>query len=211
MPYLRALTVVALSLALPAALARAQSPPPTGSSDPAPPPSSWVRMETFSTLAAFLNLASGTVRLVAILSPSSPASAAIMETIGTTLRSNPSRRLRAYVVFSHLSTADSEMRALNHAAGLRDRRLIYLWDANAVTAGVFRSVPGSTTEPATDLCMIYDTDARVADPPPAPVLWMSGNPRLGGPRLEATRFADQANALVRRVEARAGEPSRSSH
>jgi hypothetical protein len=206
MPYRRSFAVVALSLAL-FAPARAQSPPPSASSWPDSTPSTVVRMDSFTTLVSFFNLASGTVRIVAVLSPSSPATVEVLEAIMGALRANPSRRLRAYVVMSSVSSADTDIRALSHTVPYRERRLTYLWDPNALAASAFRSVSGPGADPATGLCMLYDTDARFLTAPAPPKVWMCADPRLHGPPLDAVRLAKEANTLVRRVEARATEPA----
>jgi hypothetical protein len=160
------------------------------------------RLQNFGTLVAFLNLASGTVRLIAIVEPSSPSSDAAVGALKSILDANPSKRLRAYVVWTRLSGEDSEMRALSRANEFRDRRLVHFWDGEAFVAGSFRSVLGAGETPATDVVMLYDTDARLALAPPAPSLWMSANPKLAGSPLDPAQLGAAANAMVRRVEAK---------
>jgi hypothetical protein len=87
---------------------------------------------------------------------------------------------------------------------------VYFWDPQAFTANAFRDVLDAKDAPATGALLLYDTDARLALTPPAPSLWMSVNPRLEGPGLDTARLASQANAMVRRVEAKVtdGAPSK---
>jgi hypothetical protein len=174
---------------------RAQTPPAQES------PQYVARLQNFCTMVAFLNLASGSVRLVAIIQPTSPTAAATLRAVQSVLDANPSKRLRAYVVWTRLSTGDTELRALSQANSIRDRRLVHFWDGDAHVAGAFRGVLGAGETPATDVVLLYDTDARLALEPPAPSMWMSANPDLTG-TADATQLGANANTMVRRVEAK---------
>jgi hypothetical protein len=181
----------------------AQEAPPVP--PPVAPPTNFVRIENFGSLVSFFNLASGTVRIVAVVYPSSVACDSILQAVATALRTHPSKRLRAYVVMTPEGSDDSLIRALNRASENRDRRLVYLWDSNTAAASTFRSLVGATTEPATGVCFLYDTNARLALDPPAPTMWMNANPRLRGPAFDAQRLCDRAGELVRLVEAKASD------
>ena len=210
MQHRRVFAVAVLSLAFLTGDARGQgtvAAPPAGADSR---PRSVGRIENFGTLASFVNLASGTVRLIVITSPSSPNCTSILETVAETLRKNGSRRLRAYVVMTRLGDLDTEIWAINQMTTLDDRRVVYLWDPKAVAAGTFRPAVNSTTEPATDVCFLYDTDARLTPVPPRPEVWMSANPRLDGKPFDAKELGARADELVRRVEAKASEAARSS-
>jgi hypothetical protein len=178
---------------------------------PTPPrltPVNIVEMPNWGLLASFLNLAAGTVRVVAVLSPSAPESGTLMETVLATLSANPSRRLRAYVVLEGLGPADTQARALNLATNYREPRLTFLWDAGAVAAGTFRAAIGSGKEPAAGVCLLYDTGARFSSSAPAPALWMTVNPRLAGAALDRAELEARSGEMVRRVEAAAREAAR---
>jgi hypothetical protein len=163
------------------------------------------RLQNFGTLVAFLNLASGTVRIVAILEPSAASCDPAVAALKSILEANASKRLRAYVVWTHSSELDTELRALSKANELRDRRLVHFWDGNASVSDSFRDVLGSGTSPATGVVLLYDTDARLALEPPAPSMWMSANPKLAGAALDASRLGAEANEMVRRVEAKVSD------
>jgi hypothetical protein len=201
MPYRRALVILVLVLLVvpfrPLAAAEES-------------PQSVARLQNFGTLVSFLNLASGTVRLVVILEPAAEASTTALHALESLLQANASKRLRAYVVWTPVSAADTELRALSASNQLRDRRLVYFWDPQAFTANAFRDVLDAKDAPATGALLLYDTDARLALAPPAPSLWMSVNPQLEGPGLDTARLGSQANAMVRRVEAKVtdGAPSK---
>lgn len=193
--------VVLLLFALIATMPGARS---SGAQPATEPPSTQyvARLQNFGTLVAFLNLASGTVRLVAVVEPSAPSSDAALAALQSIMDKNPSKRLRAYVVWTHMSGDDTEMRALSRANETRDRRLVHFWDGGAVVAGSFRSVLQSGEIPTTGVVLLYDTDARLALTPPAPAMWLSVNPKLAGSAQDAAQLADEANAMVRRVEAK---------
>lgn len=160
------------------------------------------RLQNFGTLVAFLNLASGTVRLVAIVQPSSPSSDAVISTLQSIMDQNPSKRLRGYVVWTRLSDEDTEMRALSRASETSDRRLVHFWDGGAHVAESFRGALGSGETPTSGVVLLYDTDAHLALAPPAPSMWLSVNPKLTGNAQDASQLAVQANTMVRRVEAK---------
>ena len=160
------------------------------------------RLQNFGTMVAFLNLASGSVRLVAVIQPSSPSADATLRAVQSVLDANPSKRLRAYVVWTRLVAGDTEMRALSQANSVRDRRLVHFWDGEAYVAGAFRGVLSAGEDPATDVLLLYDTDARLALEPPAPSMWMSTNPKLTGNAADAAQLGANANTMVRRVEAK---------
>jgi len=163
------------------------------------------RVQSLGTFVSFMNLAAGTARLVAVVSPSASTCPVVIASIAAVLRANPSKRLRAYVVLSHLSPDDSDARSITVARSFRDRRLVYLIDPNAVVAAAFAPICKSAPDPATSVCFLYDTGARLALEPPAPSLWMSANPKIKGPRLDAAVLGQRANDMVRRVEQMAGE------
>jgi hypothetical protein len=146
------------------------------------------RLQNFGTLVAFLNLASGTVRIVAILEPSAASCDPAVAALKSILEANASKRLRAYVVWTHSSELDTELRALSKANELRDRRLVHFWDGNASVSDSFRDVLGSGTSPATGVVLLYDA-----------------NPKLAGAALDASRLGAEANEMVRRVEAKVSD------
>ncbi|HEX6791477.1 MAG TPA: hypothetical protein VF247_09225 [Candidatus Krumholzibacteria bacterium] len=196
MQYARRFSILALAVSLTATAARGQAPagPETAQSV--------AQLQSFGTMVAFLNLAAGTVRVVAILEPASPAADDAVNALRSLLESNSSKRLRAYVVWTRLSDQDTQLRALSRANTLRDRRLVQFWDNDAVVAESFRSVVASGTVPATGVVLLYDTDARLALSPPAPALWMSMNAGIAGPAFDPARLGASANTMVRRVEAK---------
>ena len=120
------------------------------------------------------------------------------------LAANPSKRLRAFVVWSALSADATEMRALTRST-VRDRRLVYFYDPEGFVPNAFRNVVGSGQEPADDVLLLYDTDAHLAPDPPAPSLWMSANKYIKGTALDATQLGTSTNELVRRVEAKVND------
>ena len=193
MQYSRSFAVVLLAVAL-AAPARAQAPAPGADSR-----QSVTKLQNMSSLVAFLNLASGAVRLVVVVDPVSDGSDAALKAVQSVLAQNPSKRLRAFVVWSAVSADGTDVRALARS-GIHDRRLVYFYDAEGSVANAFKNVVASGLEPATDVLFLYDTDAHLALDPPAPTMWMSANRYIKGTALDATQLGASTNELVRRVE-----------
>jgi len=200
MQYFRTLIAFVLALTLVhTGVAQAQAP----ASAPAPAPEStqnMAKLQNFGTMVAFLNLASGAVRLVVILDPVSEGSAAALSAVQSVLAGNQSKRLRAYVIWVKSSAEGTELRALSRSSQVRDRRLVYFYDAEGFVSDSFRKVVGSGGIPATDVLLLYDTDAHLALDPPAPSIWMSANKDIKGQAVDAKQLGTNANAMVRRVE-----------
>lgn len=194
MQYVRFLSVFFLALVL-AGTSIAQAPAPQPQQ-----PQQLARLQNFSTMVAFVNLAAGAVRLVVVLDPASEGADAAMSAVKSVLEANASKRLRAFVVWSAVTAEGTEMRALARSNQVHDRRLVYFYDPEAVVSGAFRGVVGSGETPATDVVLLYDTDAHLAMNPPAPAMWMSANRDIKGETLDAKQLGAHANEMVRRVE-----------
>jgi hypothetical protein len=193
MQYTRAILVFVIAFGL-VSPALGQSPTPSTVQA-----QNMARLQNFGTMVAFLNLASGTVRLVVIVDPVSDGSVAALKAVQSVLESNPSKRLRAYVVWSAVTADGTEMRALSRS-DIHDRRLVYFYDPEGFVSNAFRNVVGSGQGPATDVLLLYDTDAHLAPEPPAPSMWMSANKDIKGTALDAPQLGAHANEMVRRVE-----------
>lgn len=202
MQYRRAFIILgtAILIALQATRVPAQTTAPAQTTPSAEPAQPVARLQNFGTLVSFLNLASGAVRVVAILKPSDPSSEAMIGALQSILSGNASPRLRAYVVWTRLGPEDTELRAAAACSRVRDRRLVYFWDSEAFVANAFRGAVVSKDTPATGVLLLYDTDARLSIDPPAPTLWMSANPDIPGDALDAKRLGEGVNAMVHRVE-----------
>ncbi len=159
----------------------------------APARQPFLRIEKFAHAAAFLNLAQGTVRVVAILPTDESASAAMMDTIAAVVRSNPSKRLRAYVILDGETDTESPLRAAMIAGRAGDARIVCFWDPTGSVARMWGARgPGCVR--------VYDTTAKFIDPVPPPALEVKPNAgRLDGAALRAS-----SNQLVQRVEAKMG-------
>ncbi len=161
------------------------------------------RLANFTSLSTIMNLARGAVRIVAIVSPSSPEAAASMDAIASVLGDIPSKRLRAYVILSQAREDDSRVRALDLAARHRDRRIVYLWDPGTAVAAAMAPLTGSSDGTVHGVFFLYDTDATFTTVPPAPVLWMQLGANVDGPALDAESLRDRADELVKTVERKA--------
>jgi hypothetical protein len=201
MHYLRSLVVFVLALSL-AASGRAQSPAPAQESQQQ---QQVAKLPGFTTLVALVNLGSGAVRVVVVLDPVSDGSAAALKAVQYVLDSNSSKRLRVYVVWSAQTAQATQLRAAARSNEVRDHRVAYFYDAEGSVADAFRGVAGSGATPATDILLLYDTDARLALDPPAPAMWMSANPKIKGAALDEKQLSAHANQMVRRVEAKVSD------
>ena len=196
MQYVRSLSVFLVVLGL-AGTSIAQAPAPQQQPQQQ---QQLARLQNFSTMVAFVNLAAGAVRLVVVLDPASEGADAAMNAVKSVLEANASKRLRAFVVWSAVTAEGTEMRALARSNQVHDRRLVYFYDPEAVVSSAFRGVVGSGETPATDIVLLYDTDAHLAMNPPAPAMWMSANRDIKGETLDAKQLGAHANEMVRRVE-----------
>jgi hypothetical protein len=185
-----------------AAPARAQA--SATPADTVPPQTVVPQLANFMSLATVMNLARGTVRIVAVVSPSSPGAAKGMDVIDGILRDIPSKRFRAYVILTHALAADSQARALDLAARHPDRRIVYVWDPAAAVAKAVAPIVGLAGEPVYNVFLLYDTDAAFTTSPATPVLWMHLHPGIDGPPLEDAPLRVKADELVRAVEKKAG-------
>jgi hypothetical protein len=197
------LAAVTLVLAACGSAVRAQPAPAPG--DTAAVQQSVPRLGNLVNLATVLNLARGTVRIVAVVSPTSPTAAEGLGVIASILEAIPSKRLRAYVILTRAGDADTQTRALNLAAHHRDRRIVYLWDPDRIVETAFAPLVGQTGEPAREVYLLYDTAASFTTVPATPTLWMHMNPRLDGARLEEAPLSAKADELVRAVEKKAAD------
>jgi hypothetical protein len=197
----RSIRIVAFSFLVLAAGARASTADP-----PAIPPESTRRpdvrrVEKFAHVAAFLNLAQGTVRMVAVLPIDGSTSSAALDTIAAVVRGNPSKRLRAYVV---LHGSDSSLRASVLAGRAADPRIVLFWDPSGTATTAWRA-----NSPRASV-WLYDTSARFTDGLPEASL-VVGTPAgnsdapLDGPALRV-----RAGELVRRVEAKMAQADNGS-
>ncbi len=169
------------------------------------------RLQNFGTMVAFMNLAAGAVRLVVVLDPTSEGADAALTAVKSVLETIPSKRLRAFVVWSAVTAEGTELRALARSNQVHDRRLVYFFDPEGVVSAAFRGVVGSGELPATEVVLLYDTDAHLAMSPPAPAMWMSANRDIKGETLDAKQLSAHAGEMVRRVEEKVIDGTQPKH
>ena len=154
------------------------------------------RIDKFAHAAAFLNLAQGTVRMVAILPTDESASIAMMDTIAAVVRSNPSKRLRAYIILDGESDSQTPLRAAVIAGRAGDSRIVCFWDPTGAVARMWG--PGGP-----GCVRVYDTAAKFVDPLPPPELEVNASDG----RLDGSGLRSRSSELVQRVEAKMGRPA----
>lgn len=78
---------------------------------------------------------------------------------------------------------------------MSDPRVAHFWDPEATVGRAFREVLG-TSEPAWDVWMLFDQDARWDQQPPDPAWWEHQLAYLSPDRyLDPQRFASRAAAI----------------
>jgi hypothetical protein len=111
-----------------------------------------------SGVTGFFNLAQGAVRIVAVASPTDPACAAGLDSVAALITRNPSRRLRAYLIFVRAVESDTRMTALERTADFADRRVVVFWNDNGSLPEVFGALT-STGGKVHNGYFLYDTAA----------------------------------------------------
>jgi hypothetical protein len=181
----------ALGLAAPVA---AQTPPPAAASGTGQ--ASIQKLESFQGIAGLMNLARGCVRIVAVVAPSAPGADAQLDTILSVLRTNPSKRLRAYVLVAHAADADAPLQAALFASRHPGERVVFLWDPNGVS-NLWKESVGIKDAGFHTLFCLYDTAATFTLAPATPDAWIEG---VAG--FDPRPFTDRTRELLRRVESK---------
>jgi len=131
--------------------------------------------------------------MVAILPTAESASLAMMDTIAAVVRSNPSKRLRAFVILDGDTDTESPLRAAVLAGRAGDTRIVCFWDPTGSVARMWG--------PRNAGCVrVYDTTAKFVDPLPPPALEVKAD----GGRLDGSALRASSSDLVQRVEAKMG-------
>jgi hypothetical protein len=149
------------------------------------------RVDRYVHVAAFLNLAQGTVRIVAAVPSDVRSSLGVVDSIASIVRENPSKRLRAYII---LTGAESPLQAAVLAGQAPDPRVVYFWDPAGEVAKTW-------AWDGTACAWLYDTSAKFADPPPQASLTVTAK-KDGKPYFQCDALRAMSNDLVRRVEAK---------
>lgn len=204
---MRIFAAALLNLALSTAPALAAAPPDSVAADrPVEEPVRQVlSLENFQGLAGLMNLARGSVRILAVVSPTAPGVGADMDAILSILRANSSKRLRVYVVITAAGKGDTAVRAADLAGRHYDKRVVYMWDPTTVVANTWRTPLGIENGNVHSVFFLYDTPATFTDAPAVPDTWMHRRTDLKGPPFDAARLQTRANELVTRVESKAAD------
>jgi hypothetical protein len=169
----------------------AQTPPDSSSQTP-PADARTVRtVDKFAHMAAFLNLAQGTVRIVVIAPTDKRASLFAVDSVTAMVRSIPSKRLRAYLIMRGTGT---RLQAAVLAGRAADPRFACFWDSTGTVASAWEA--GATVGSGV---WLYDTSAKFTDAPPPAVTAVTAPFRTP---LAASNIRARTDELVRRVEAK---------
>lgn len=195
---LRVALVVVLALGT-TTLARAGDDPGT----PDPPRTELQVLTSFAGLQVVFNRDAGFVRMVALLSPSCGYCVKGYRYMRKILEEVPDERLRMYVVWEPMLSADTEALAGKMSRRAKDARMAYqAWDAARITGELWSAMMADEAEgwkaggsPAWDVYFLYDAGVTWAgEAPTAPAYWQHQG---AGPRDRVLNY----KVLKARVEA----------
>ncbi len=158
---------------------------------------------TGTDLVDLFNEDRGSVRLMAILSPTCPMcrnGARIMQHY--VLDRIPDPNLRVYVVWEKIRPDDSRQHALKAATFAADPRVTHFWSEARVTGEAFRERVGFKKSPAWDVFLLFPTGSvweKGVVPTPSDMMCnLMGSPEDFGnlPRLNGVRIEEQVKALL---------------
>jgi hypothetical protein len=148
------------------------------------------------TLREAFNADAGTVRIVALVSPTCGAclrGAADLQTGIFHTISNP--RLRGYIVWvPKLDGHENNVPEATHTVA--DPRASHYWDAGSYLVHAYDQTLGLGQD-AWDIYLLYGPDTRWDDPnPPQPQYWMHQLGGVDAPTLDPKTFADHTRTLL---------------
>ena len=138
-------------------------------------------------LKDWFNSASGSVRVVSILSPTCPVCQSGHGVLKSVFGKTDSKELRGFIVWLPMMAADDPDSAAVQAASFRDARIGEAWDARRAGGALFaRTLKLKGT--AWDVYLLYARGVRwEGEDPPVPTFWMH--------QLESEDGADQTLCL----------------
>ena len=169
-----------------------------------------LEVDSLGGVAGFFNLGQGAVRIVALVSPTSPECATALDSIAALFSRNASRRLRAYVIFMPMLEADAKLAVLERVAELPDRRIVFFWNENRAVGDAFGAATGFDGT-AWNAYALYDTDATFGRRHPGvPDLWMHPPEQIGGAQIESGQLSQRAGELLDAFEKKRREAQKST-
>lgn len=173
--------------------------PSTPPAEP-PPPDDIAELTTFSDLAEVFNRDQGTVRLVALLSPSCGYCIKGYRYMRKILDEVDDERLRMYVVWEPMLSGDSKKLAARMSRKTDDPRMAYqAWDAERVTGETWKEALGLEGV-AWDVYFLYDTDASWPyDVPTDPDYWQHQGASRQADWLDYDKLKAQIEAALGRT------------
>jgi hypothetical protein len=148
------------------------------------------------TLRGAFNADAGTVRIVALVSPTCGACLRGATDIQAVFGDIGDSRLRGYIVWvPKLDGQENNVPEATHTVA--DPRAGHYWDANGYLVHAYDRTL-DLGQDAWDIYLLYGPEARWdgADPP-APAYWMNQLGGTEGPTLDSQTFADHGRALLR--------------
>jgi hypothetical protein len=134
-------------------------------------PANLITLNNFDQLSEIFDNDSSAVRIVALLSPTWPASLRAFSGLREIAANLPDRRLRFYIIWIPIYQTDTWETVLTECNRFQDPRLTYFWDPNRISAITWQQVL-NIDQIAWDLYFIYRPGRQWAYEPGPPDFWM---------------------------------------
>jgi hypothetical protein len=169
----------------------------------------FVELPDVNGFLGFYNLGQGTVRILALVSPTCPQCRAAFDEIQRIMETISTNRLRAYIVFQPVRDQDRMLRAFRLAVELNQPRVTHFWDPTLSVSA--RLKPIARSDDLTESrCYVFPTNAMVTDAPDEPTLVMDPHASTGPTAFDGEVLEATVRDLLARFEAehRRGEAAR---
>lgn len=134
-------------------------------------PANLIRLDNFDQVTEIFNRDSGFVRVIALLSPSWPASLRAFSALQDIAKQQPDVRIRFYIIWIPIYQTDDWQTVVAQSNQFQDARLTYFWDPNQIS-GITWQQALNFDQTAWDLYFIYGREKRWQFEPDLPEFWM---------------------------------------
>lgn len=179
---------------------------PARSGDAPPSTTRILEVDSLRGVSGFFNLAQGTVRAFALVSPTAPECGATIDSVVALLERYPSRRLRGYVVFVPTVEGDTRVAALLRSSELTDGRLVLFYNENGSLLNTFAPAAAG----AANVLLLFDTDATFGAVPGEPAASILPSPPGEKDRLARGLLSRRAGELLAAFEEKRREAQKTT-
>ncbi|RMF59418.1 MAG: hypothetical protein D6748_06410 [Calditrichaeota bacterium] len=129
------------------------------------------QLENFSNLMTVFNADSGTVRIIAILSPSDPMSERGFHILQDVYNEMDSDKVMLYIIWSPVFNQDTPEMAEEKSIKFVGKRVRYFWDPDRIVSVMWKEVLGFD-QPIWDIYLVYEPSVKWKLDPAPPQFWM---------------------------------------